>query len=664
MRRSNLLFSAAMALVAGLLAGCSDDLTTSPDQEIVDHDQMRYLNVSIVSPTSAGTRVGAGDFLDGESGENAVYDMYFVFYDKTGKPTGEPYPVSNHDFKDNTDPTKPGVHSIYTSTIPVELSQGDNLPAYVMCFINPINTADFATATLDEIELIKRKAVIVQKSDGNSYFPMSNSAYYGKNPVTGEANSRMVATPISTDQLYKSISDAETALDNNQTTDIYVERYAARIELTLADADIKEVTGDDADITGVNGYTLKFVPKAWRPNAIDQELYAVKTFGVLKEDNTADYKPDYATLVAKLGNDGDGWWNDPANFRSYWGCSPSYYDNDYPQVSDDIMDVVANGDHTAGYPYELHYFNYHQIVNNSTGAVGGDYAFYPSIEWKDGAFSGPFYARETTTAVNAWQGATKLYNPLASLASALIVGHYELTAKNGSAPVPAPATGKEYPTFYLYGKTGSNWNLYFESDIKSTMMTNQNVVFKYVEGRYIAAGTEDAGIFTVEHPSKAVREKGGVTVAGRLVALQLDDVPAGATDYYYYDAANNDYKQIETEDDVNAANANLLTVGYARKYGDGLCYFNIPIEHLGIKDATDAKNADGSYNFDKCPAGSFGIVRNHAYTIHITSIKGLATALSSEYQPVVPPMEEVEYHIAARVNILKWRVVSEQEVEL
>lgn len=663
MRRSNLLFSAAMVL-AGLLAGCSDDLATDPDQEIVDHDQMRYLNVSIVSPTNAGTRAGAGDFQDGEPGENAVYDMYFVFYDKAGKPTGEPYPVSSPEFKDNTDNTKPGVHSIYTSTIPVELNQGDNLPAYVMCFINPINTADFATATLDEIELIKRKTVIVKKNDGNDYFPMSNSAYYGQNPVTGEANSRMVATPISTDQLYKSIGDATTALNNNQTTDIYVERYAARIELTLADAAIKVVTGDDAGITGVNGYILKFVPKAWRPNAIDQELYAVKTFGVIKADNTADYKPDYATLAAKLGNNGDGWWNDPGNFRSYWGCSPSYYDNDYPQVSDDITDVVATGDHTAGYPYELHYFNYHQIVSNSTGAVGNDYAFYPSIEWKNNAFSGPFYARETTTAVNAWQGDNKLYNPLASLASALIVGHYQLTAKAGSASVPAPATGKEYPTFYLYGKTGSNWNLYFESDIKSTMMTNQNVVFKLVDGRYITAGTADAAIFTVAHPSQAVRAKGGVTVAGRLVALQLAGVPAGATDYYYYDAANNNYKKIETEDDVNAANANLLTVGYARKYGDGLCYFNIPIEHLGVKDVADAKNADGSYNFDKCPAGSFGIVRNHAYTINITSIKGLATALSSEYQPVVPPMEEIEYHIAARVNILKWRVVSEQEVEL
>lgn len=666
MTKSNLLFGAAIALAAGMLAGCSKEPAAENQIQTVDHDQQRYLNVSILSPKGTNTRASDGDFNEGDPKENTVADMYFVFYDKDGNPTGETTHIETPTF--NADNTRPSVNSIYSSVVPIQLKQGDNLPAYVMCFLNPISTADFATSTLEEMEGITRKAIIVSKN-GIEYFPMSNSVYYGTDPNTGETNKRMIATPIRTDQLYSTQKDAEDALKDGETTDIYVERYAARIKVTLEAANIKEVTTNNKDIVGVNGYTLKFIPKAWRPNAIDQELYAVKRFGIIN-GTTPDFNPSYATIADKLvGSETDSWWNDRDNFRSYWACSPSYYDNDYPRVSDDITDEVANNAHTTDYPYSLHYFNYKQIIDNTTGSTD-NYAFTNSIEWKDGAFADIFYARETTTSVTAWQGENKIYNPLASLASAVIVGHYELTANTGSPAVPAPADGKEYPTFYLFGKTDGNWNLYFEDSIEEAMMKNQNIVYKRENNVYIPA--DDPALFKVEHPSEAVRTAGDVIVAGRLVGLQLDRVPATGETYYFYNTKTSSYEAI-AEANINTVNANLLSVGYARKYGDGLCYFNIPIEHLGIyatssgdtgTRVTNAKNADGTYNFENCPAGSFGIVRNHAYNINITSITGLATALSSETQPIVPPVNETEYHVAARVNILNWRIVPTQSVTL
>ena len=166
--------------------------------------------------------------------------------------------------------------------------------------------------------------------------------------------------------------------------------------------------------------------------------------------------------------------------------------------------------------------------------------------------------------------------------------------------------------------------------------------------------------FIVEHPEASVR--GESTVAGRLVALQIDkgSIPEGI---YYYNSASTDLDKYElvTIDNIDKVNADLLSAGYARKYGEGLCYFNIPIEHLGGA----VKTVDGkSYDFAKCPAGSFGIVRNHAYNININSISGLATALRDENQPIVPPVDEVSYYISARLNILNWRIVPTQDVEL
>ena len=90
MRKSNLLFSAVMTLAVGLLAGCSDDLITDPfGPGIVDHDQVRYLNVAIVSPKTVGTRAGDADFDAGTADENKIHSMTFLFYDANGLPTGQ-----------------------------------------------------------------------------------------------------------------------------------------------------------------------------------------------------------------------------------------------------------------------------------------------------------------------------------------------------------------------------------------------------------------------------------------------------------------------------------------------------------------------------------------------------------------------------------------------
>ena len=80
----------------------------------------------------------------------------------------------------------------------------------------------------------------------------------------------------------------------------------------------------------------------------------------------------------------------------------------------------------------------------------------------------------------------------------------------------------------------------------------------------------------------------------------------------------------------------------------GKAYYYIPINHLG---------SDGS-------VAECGIVRNHWYQVTLNKIKGLGTPVYDVTKIIDPTTPEYnETYLAARVNVLQWRVVS-QSVDL
>lgn len=81
---------------------------------------------------------------------------------------------------------------------------------------------------------------------------------------------------------------------------------------------------------------------------------------------------------------------------------------------------------------------------------------------------------------------------------------------------------------------------------------------------------------------------------------------------------------------------------------DGKSYFFTHVEHFG---------PDAGVN-------SFGLVRNHYYDININSIVGLGTPVTDPSEPIAPEKPtDLDYNLAAKINILKWKVVS-QSVDL
>lgn len=95
-----------------------------------------------------------------------------------------------------------------------------------------------------------------------------------------------------------------------------------------------------------------------------------------------------------------------------------------------------------------------------------------------------------------------------------------------------------------------------------------------------------------------------------------------------------------SKDDVNAA---LAKEDAQIRTADGSTYYYTPIKHLGTVGTL----------------GEYGIVRNHSYQVTIQNIKGFGTPVYDPDRTIDPmiPSDNNTY-LAARVNVLSWRVVS------
>ena len=81
---------------------------------------------------------------------------------------------------------------------------------------------------------------------------------------------------------------------------------------------------------------------------------------------------------------------------------------------------------------------------------------------------------------------------------------------------------------------------------------------------------------------------------------------------------------------------------------DGRAYYYVPIKHLG----STAANADA--------IAEYGIVRNHFYKITLSGIKGFGTPVYDPSKVVVPAVPTYQdTYLAARVQVLQWRVVNQ-----
>ena len=104
----------------------------------------------------------------------------------------------------------------------------------------------------------------------------------------------------------------------------------------------------------------------------------------------------------------------------------------------------------------------------------------------------------------------------------------------------------------------------------------------------------------------------------------------------YYDSSAQPY----------AAAADLLAgIDPAQMWTNGYTYYYTTIKHFGAEGKT----------------GEYGMVRNHVYDIKIDGITGFGTPVYEPSEIITPekPEEDVALNLSARINILAWRLVSQ-----
>ncbi|MDE6479180.1 MAG: fimbria major subunit [Muribaculaceae bacterium] len=675
------------AVALGLLfTGCSSDNVINnggADMTLeTDNDYFVSLRISGDVP-GAGTRAAtdngtpdASDFAPGGGTESEVNSAYFVFYDVDGNVIGDVTPIEldNNKWVSNTETGS--VEKYYKSVVKVSVMKGEKQPSQVICYINPVNNGNL-NVSLKDIQTLQLETAV----KGGNIFPMSNSVYY----TTSDENARTprIAVPLEMNvNLFSTEAEAEEANANNQCAQIYVERYATKLSFNATGAEQEDfVTGqriwDDKgqEFTDKNKITLEFIPQYWAVNAESKKTYVIKSFR--EESTDGGILPDnysYTALndIINTGLTGeDTWtWNAPSFNRSYWGMSPAYFTNKYPEVSSDL-DMV-------GHSEPQKYISYNELKEGKKGFAAN--------------VTTPQYFKETT--VGSIALASK--NPAAAVASVIYVGKYkmwlndvELDDETGfytylTGPVPGKSDVDDQPYIYFENQPNSVTSAVDggESMLKRFFI-QCNILYKKVGDSYEPYELDNGTGFNALTqfmevseltPAEKAAYDGNTETELKLQhnARTLRFTTAPGVDQNIYVLTYNGYRQVVdrvTNEDtqISLVNANIAlarNVGYALSYNLGHAYFNIPVKHFGWYRKGNTNKDDAAIDWNAVRVGDFGMVRNHSYSVEVGKIVGLASGIGGDDVELVPPSFSQDYYMSYTVHILKWAVVPHQKVDL
>ena len=120
-------------------------------------------------------------------------------------------------------------------------------------------------------------------------------------------------------------------------------------------------------------------------------------------------------------------------------------------------------------------------------------------------------------------------------------------------------------------------------------------------------------------------------------------IAKGGTEAWEVVAALDETKTFPGSDDLkNKMKEALSNLGTAWCWNEGAAYFYVDIEHFGTGEQ------------------AIGIVRNHIYELSISKVSGLGTPVYDPNVEIVPKKtDEESSYVAARINILKWKIVNQ-----
>lgn len=240
----------------------------------------------------------------------------------------------------------------------------------------------------------------------------------------------------------------------------------------------------------------------------------------------------------------------------------------------------------------------------------------------DHALDVPQYCMENT--LTSTLAASDGYNAYTHL---LMVGQYIVKKGNDEIELSTESDG------YLYMFAGT---AYLANDIKARLLdqaADNELAFSDQQGTQV-----DETHYSI------IRIDGTNTIT-----LKLNEPDAGTT-YYTRSGSEGNYTytpitDYDGEEGYNAKLAEYLTnnVGKPEAFANGEAYFVVPIEHFGSVGET----------------GEIGVVRNHSYVLTINKITGIGEGIFDPTEPIEPNPQTKKYYVAATLNILSWKTVSQ-----
>ena len=638
-------FIYSIALLGLWAAGCTDadELGVTPENPDAEVEmETAYIPLSLISAGTIGGRAEIPNgYEDGDGNEAFVKDIRLYFFDqdknaarvrKNPAKGGNGYD-SYIDYDSRIDDSqegekRPDLTIEKTLRMMMQLSIDEkHKPEYVVAVINP--TAELKN---DENYSLAELADIFEnfKEDGNKPFLMSNSAY-ADSPDGSSPKENINYTKIK--KLYTSREAAEEGekVTANKTV-IFVERVAARLDFLIDESKLKSATEN-----GYKGYKGDTAPETVDTENIFFTGSYYKAYNAAVGDNGEPIfvkfrgwqvisTPKKSKLLKTI--DCDTWddeenglfqkgeaepWNIVEYHRSFWAINPVL-----KSAKNEDLSLSSDG-YKKAVDYE--FYSYNEIAANKVAATNRT------------------YIQE-----NAADPTEKKY--VAANHETKIIVAAQLLDMYGD-PMPIVEYGLMYyekGALLDYFAAQLSQHFYSDPDNKE----NSRLAKEDLEYKTQFAYTKETGVDV----------KGGYFAYVALTSKAEEKT-------WYRDVIENDkevtkkYGEGENADgtfnDVNdfiqgVVNNHLLI------WEKGQTYYFLTVRHLGKLETDDTTG-----EVKTAAPGAYGVVRNHIYKVNLTGLKGLGTPVLDSNEPIYPekPIHD-DYLFAAEINVLQWRVVSQE----
>lgn len=593
-----------MFACAALCACSNDDSDLSNDKPNVFTGDEAYINVRLMDAGNAMGRATNGDFEYGTADEHAVKSAHFYFYDQNKNLVAQ-----SNDWNGGNAVTENNDKNIEFKSNAIVVLRGlteKNFPTYMVTVLNkpesfqPENTLDAMEKKLSEQDKEGIKTVQTSGEDNINYFVMSTSSYkHATLTEEGATTCPYFVTEVTEDNF----AATESAAKATTPVEVYVERLAAKVTLTVDDEKLKDnkKTIEEGNRTL---YKLSSATIAGTENAGGGEEIYAELLG-WKLNATAKYSCMMKNIDEAWTDQALGFtWNAANNYRSYWGKSFNYEGS------------------TTNYSYPTTAANYE--TNKTKYPLN-----YYSLSDNPLALGGIAYCAENTnssTVVNA--------NFPSAVTGILLKAKVCDASGNALDLVRHKGllyTKVQFFNYVLNTLQGSTQGL--NAYIKKTDDTYEQIGNEFLTWTNVADG------------------KIKVTIDEKKVNLTSTEV-TDKTMLYKKGEGESQYSQITDLNELNTALANDAFKD-AIGYNGGLMYYNIPIEHLN-----ETASADGSI-----PEGKYGVVRNHYYKVTINKLENIGKGIFDPTEVIVPQEDDKYYYVSANINILSWKLVN-QNVDL